>query len=401
MDPQQLSAPIARIAQVAARFRGRSLTEQDTRNALIEPVLAALGWAKEDLDRVRAEYRHTPKFNPVDYALFADARPVMFVEAKALDVSVEDHKAVSQVLSYANVVGVEWALITNGWQWHLYSVFAKVEATCKRLFAVTLADPDAAEWLAWTTPERLQGQQLARLWRLLFAEQQVRETVNRLFAERNDALVGLIAREVGLDHADVAMALQVLQPSLSAATMAGRSRLVAVPGSPAPEPIPLPSAEPLPVDGGVADRPADEPDAKRREGAAERKGARAQPPEPVTGEAVPIRQAPEPNRKPATLTIAGETWAVTSWADLYLRAIRQAHRVQPARYEGIFTAEEFAGRRRRWFDRTPDNLRTPRQIPGGFAEVNLSAGTILGMVALLLDFVGVPAESARYSYQPK
>ena len=51
------------------RLGGKPLGEQDTKAALISPVLRALGWDVEDVEQVRHEYRHQSSDRPVDYAL--------------------------------------------------------------------------------------------------------------------------------------------------------------------------------------------------------------------------------------------------------------------------------------------------------------------------------------------
>jgi hypothetical protein len=70
------------------RDRGVRLTESDTIRVLVLPILEALGWDLQDVEEVRSEYRHASADNPVDYALFLHGSPVLFVEAKALGVSL-------------------------------------------------------------------------------------------------------------------------------------------------------------------------------------------------------------------------------------------------------------------------------------------------------------------------
>jgi hypothetical protein len=67
-----------------AKFQGQAIGEENTKHALIEPVLRALGWDVEDLDEVRCEYKLKQADNPVDYALFVHGNLRLFVEAKAL-----------------------------------------------------------------------------------------------------------------------------------------------------------------------------------------------------------------------------------------------------------------------------------------------------------------------------
>ena len=64
--------------------RKENIGEQNTKAALIDPLLSALGWEVEDIDEVSREYRRKPQDNPVDYALFMLRSPRLFVEAKDL-----------------------------------------------------------------------------------------------------------------------------------------------------------------------------------------------------------------------------------------------------------------------------------------------------------------------------
>lgn len=387
----EIVAIIERVSQLVERHRGRGITEQDTKNALIEPVLATLGWPKDDLDLVRAEYRHTSKYNPVDYALLSGGRPVMLVEAKALDVPINDHKVVSQVVSYAATVGVEWALVTNGAEWHLYSALALLDAGRKRVFAVDIGQPEAVEWLPWIAPARLAGNQLGHLWRLVHAERQVREVINRLFAERNDALVSLISAEGAVLSSDVALALQILQPSMGAASMDAIHQIVSrgAHTAPAPPSIPVQAVAAPSTPAASVATPATP------------RAVKPSPQSPSTptvppGE-IPVTVAPTPGTKPISVTLGDRTAPIGTWGELLLSVLGQLHTLNPARWDEIFTAPEFEGRKRRMFQRSAEGLRSPKPIPGGFAEFNLSASSIVGLVSTLMTFFGLDPASARYS----
>ena len=227
MDAERCKAVLGRVRMLAAKYKGKGLTEQDTKNALIEPLLASFGWPKDDLERVRAEYRHTAKSNPVDYALLSRGRPVLLVEAKALDIQADEYKFVAQVLAYANMTGAEWALLTNGYQWDLYAVLARGDVKNKRIFSLRVDDEDFLDWMEWISPGRVEASELDRFWRLLLAERTVKATVEQLFRERSDALVKLLADQTGLHAGEVATALQNLRMSFDGPSMEGRIRILA------------------------------------------------------------------------------------------------------------------------------------------------------------------------------
>ena len=113
-----MSAPLdetlSRIAERISKYAQRGLGEQNTKASLIEPLLAALGWDVQDPDEVHREYKKKSKDKPVDYALKVVREPRLLIEAKGLGQNLSDRRWVSQVLSYAVVVGVEWCVLTDG-----------------------------------------------------------------------------------------------------------------------------------------------------------------------------------------------------------------------------------------------------------------------------------------------
>ena len=101
------------------RFIGRSETR--TRDALINPILRALGW---DTTVVIPEYR--TQRGIVDYALIEAPgmvnRPVVLIEAKRLANKLAEQNR-AQALAYAKGrANVRYVGITNGDSWELYEV---------------------------------------------------------------------------------------------------------------------------------------------------------------------------------------------------------------------------------------------------------------------------------------
>ena len=368
-----------RVAEVAAKYRGSGLTEQDTKNALIEPILGVLGWPKHDLERVRAEYRPTSKFNPVDYALMAGGKPVLFVEAKALDLATDEHRFVAQVLSYANVAGVDWAVITNGHRWDLYSVFARVDARKKLFFSTTVDSDKFTTWMRWLTPDRLDGQELETFWRLVVAERRVKATVTRLFRDRDDGLVSLVSAKSGVDASEVAVALQALRLDFVGATAEEKARLLGQ--ARASSSPPSTNAQPL--------LPAAPPEAKAK-AKPERKAREL--PKHHRGP-IPL---PTPGTKPHQFRIADESWPVSTWKDVYLLSLQYAHAQAPEVFAEVWTSAEFESRKGRFLQHTDRGLRSPVPVVGGFAEVNLSARDLVRFSNKVLVFSGLAHVTADY-----
>jgi predicted type IV restriction endonuclease len=66
-----------RIRQI--RDRNEAIGEQNTKAALIDPLLSALGWDLQEIDEVRREYRRKPQDNPVDFALFLNRMECLLI----------------------------------------------------------------------------------------------------------------------------------------------------------------------------------------------------------------------------------------------------------------------------------------------------------------------------------
>ncbi|HYE35495.1 type I restriction endonuclease [Methylocaldum sp.] len=99
-------------------------SEETTKQALILPVLDILGFSPYDPTRVKAEFcADVPgvKANErVDYALFCNGVPVMFVEAKSFRENLTNHAP--QLARYFNATPeVTIVAITNGREWRFFT----------------------------------------------------------------------------------------------------------------------------------------------------------------------------------------------------------------------------------------------------------------------------------------
>ncbi|MEQ3384109.1 type I restriction endonuclease [Citrobacter portucalensis] len=129
-------------------------TEETTKQALILPFLDILGFSPYDPQKVKAEYGADfpgVKANErVDYALFCQGIPVMFIEAKAYKEKIDNH--CPQLSRYFNSTPeVTISAITNGVEWRFFTdlkeknimdptPFLKI-----RMDEVTDADADAEQ----------------------------------------------------------------------------------------------------------------------------------------------------------------------------------------------------------------------------------------------------------------
>ena len=142
------------LLQERIRSHGDALRENETRTrmALIDPLLRALGWDVSDPKVIAPEYKVGGGW--ADYALLrADGRPAATVEAKKLGETLSSHRM--QMLNYANASGIEYAGLTDGNHWELYSVFERGQLDDRRKLEVSITN----------TPAHASALQLLLLWR--------------------------------------------------------------------------------------------------------------------------------------------------------------------------------------------------------------------------------------------
>lgn len=214
---RRLATTLAKLRQKIQQIKDRNerIGEQGTKAALINPLLAALGWDIEDVFEVRMEYKPKPRDNPVDYALFWGASsPPLFVEAKALDKAVNDDKWIKQTVTYASLAGVEWCVLTNGDEYRFYNALARAHVQEKLFRTVRISDPGqdqqhVLETLDLLSKEQMRGKQITDIWRRHFVDRQVEAAVIDLFRNKDTKLLKLLGKKTsGLRPADIRFSLQ-------------------------------------------------------------------------------------------------------------------------------------------------------------------------------------------------
>jgi hypothetical protein len=211
MTVANLDVVLATVRERIGRHQHESIGEQDTKAALIVPVLRALGWDVEDLEDVKLEYRRRPNDNPVDYALLLLRTPRLFIEAKPLGVRLDDGKWANQILAYAMAAGVEWVALTDGDEWRIYNSHATVPVEQKLFRVVRVAEPNSrlAETLGLLSKAQLQDHLIDQYWKTEVVDRQLGEALRALFsAEPDPAIVRLVhGRVPSLSRPDVKASL--------------------------------------------------------------------------------------------------------------------------------------------------------------------------------------------------
>lgn len=203
---KELKKQIAELQAQLKKHRHSNLKELPTRTIFIDPLLGALGWNVRDPDDVELEYP-TVDGKSVDYALKIKRKPVILLEAKALDDPLDDVKAITQVVGYATNDGVDWCVLTNGIRYKVYRSSEKAPAPDKLLFEVSIEFEDTSEqsfeqtasYLSRLSKKSMVDGVLDDLGEDIFTTAKVRKGLDKLFAEQDDSFLRLIRKAINDD----------------------------------------------------------------------------------------------------------------------------------------------------------------------------------------------------------
>ncbi|MGI9229519.1 MAG: type I restriction endonuclease [Gammaproteobacteria bacterium] len=119
-----LGETVVTIAEEIERLKSidaSKLNESTAKTTMVMPILRALGWDTTDPDEVKLEYKvaqHLKGF--ADIALLVQDSPLVLIETKSPQRSLETENHEAQVLEYCQMTGVRMGVLTNGLEWRVY-----------------------------------------------------------------------------------------------------------------------------------------------------------------------------------------------------------------------------------------------------------------------------------------
>lgn len=208
-------------------------TEETTKQALILPLLDILGFSAYDPSKVRAE--HFSDFpgakvsERVDYALFCNGVPVMFIEAKAHSQNLTNH--CPQLGRYFNATPeVAIAAITNGQEWRFFTdLVNKNVMDTKPFLTLDLTQPtdDDAVQLLRFHHDQFQPDALRALAEESIYLSEFKQTLTTLLRDCDIDFVKYVAGRANIQRTFTARFLDTVQPLVKQALAQSISGLVA------------------------------------------------------------------------------------------------------------------------------------------------------------------------------
>lgn len=111
------------LASRIPRLQETVQTEEATKNALVMPVLQALGYNVFDPFEVIPEFTAdvgTKRNEKVDYAIVREGKPAILIECKCINAPLSLNHA-SQLFRYFACTDARFAILTNGIDYHFYT----------------------------------------------------------------------------------------------------------------------------------------------------------------------------------------------------------------------------------------------------------------------------------------
>ena len=240
-------------------------TEETTKQALILPLLDILGFSPYDPTKVLAEFAAdfpgVKATERVDYALYCNGQPVMFIEAKPYVANLSNHAP--QLSRYFNSsLGVTIGAITNGKEWRFFTDLINTNVMDEKPFLTVDFTKHKAEELVQLAEFKHDNFNVEKL--RFFAEenqyiQQFKTVIKRSINEVDIDFVRYVAQQAEIQRQLNTKFLETIQPFVKQAVEQAISDTV-VKGLSSPTIITAQTIEPKPeqsaeqtIDNGFKD----------------------------------------------------------------------------------------------------------------------------------------------------
>lgn len=358
----------------------RDGVEEVTRQGAILPILAALGWDRDNVREVVPE--HAIFSGRIDYCLKVGDMKHVFIEVKRTSERLEDHE--KQLLNYAFHDGVALAVLTNGISWWLYLPLLPGSWQERKFYVIDIQnqDIDAAATSLHNYLDRgsiANGSALERAQHEYYRQDKARiisatlpDAWRALCQHADQQIIDLLTEKVESmcghkpDDDTIAEFLTRQVPAM-------------------PSTAPLSKAR-----GPRSSSPKDPPILTHKE---------EEPSVPV--EAIESTIEGYQNTKPVSFSLAGEHRSVSTYKGVLLGVSEVMYQRHPDVFEQRVLT--LVGRKRTPFAKDGRAIRSPRLVAGTdiFVETNLSADNIMGLCWRLLDLFGHSRDELRVEAEPK
>ena len=326
-----------------------SYDEAATKQAVVLRILHCLGWNPFNIDEVYPEYSVGSK--KVDYALKYNGKNKVFIEVKKVNEDLEEHQ--EQLLNYSFQEGVKLAVLTNGISWWFYLPLREGSWVQRKFYTIEIYDQATQDIVKkfedFLLKENVISDKAIENAENLYKSRQkqilIKETLpkawKKMIIEPDELLVELLA-----DTTEKLCGYKPDNEMVEQFLAEVSQKAVIQPGRKVPTTVQLSS--------GQISRPSSEN---------------------YTGKSI------------EAFTFKGVRYSVRSWKEMLIKITNlmlSAHREQ---FDRVLNLK---GRKRPYFTRNPNELRSPERIDSTeiYVETNLSANSIVKLSKSIIMLFG-------------
>jgi len=349
------------IDQLKTDRRIDTFDEAATKQAVVLKLLSLLGWDTFNIDEVNPEYSIASK--RVDYSLRINGQNKVFIEVKRIGVELEKHQ--EQLLNYSFQQGVKLAALTNGVAWWFYLPLNEGSWVQRKYYTIDILQQDpndvAAKFMDFLLRDNINNGAAIINAEAIYKDQQkiniLEETLpkawNKIIEEADELLIDLInetSEKLCGFKADTELVEYFLAKNKNVFLISSAMNRAMQPVQVQPTYTPL---------------------------IAESTDSRI-----YTGKSI------------SSFYFRGAKYQVRSWKDLLIKLCELINASDKDEFE---KALKIVGRRRPYFTRSANELRSPQKINGTnlFVETNLSANNIVKICIDMLAVFGYAENELR------
>ena len=348
-----MASPLEELLTTLRRDKTLHLdVEEATRQGIVLPILARLGWDRDNVREVVPEF--PVGTGKVDYCLKIGQKKAVFIEVKRVSEPLENPDHQEQLLEYAFRDGVEIAALTNGLVWWLYLPLTKGSWEQRKFFTIDIQQQEIQAAARHFTDflgrqEVATGRAHERAQSILASKEKervVRETIplgwDRLCEGPDEGLLELFSAKVESlcgHRPDVELLAEYL----------------AKPGS-ALDTVPLKRRK------QATQVPAGHPQAKRPRGK-------------------------YTNTRPLAFSFRQQRFPVATFREILLGVAKLMHDMHPNEFERVLNLR---GTKRIYFSRDNRSMTLPVQVPGTdiYAETHMDSNRLVELSGDVLETLG-------------
>ncbi len=183
-----------------AKANGQTLNEAQTEFIVIDPLLKKLGYSPLE---VHKRSHDGVANNFPDYTVLAGKPQQWFLEAKRLDLNLQDGEA-AQAVNYANNQGAEWAVLTNGRKWYIYNAHLPKPLPEKRVLQIEdlFDNEQSLRILLLLSKASITNNDLQEAWQFQQVSKLVEEQLRTPRSEVRDVIRRLVSEATKTDFTD-------------------------------------------------------------------------------------------------------------------------------------------------------------------------------------------------------